>query len=198
MKKITFTAKGVTPLLMHKFNIEQLTNQNKIKEGTTGNNPNEWKTSIYHEGRRFLIPASNLHATISNGGKYIKAGRGTLVKVIPSAIRIPIQKFFINRELPDDLENLNFDNMTKDSSQPCYIDVRAVNNPATKGKNIRYRMALSPGWEAKIELEWNDTIVSRDQIEKTIISAGELVGILEARSLGYGRFNVEDFSVSDI
>jgi CRISPR/Cas system endoribonuclease Cas6 (RAMP superfamily) len=86
---------------------------------------------------------------------------------------------------------------TRDSTAPVYIDVRSVRNPATKGRNVRYRVAASTGWIVTFGVLWDKTIVNRQQMEAVAIDAGRLVGIGDGRSVGMGRFSVENFEVQD-
>ncbi len=87
--------------------------------------------------------------------------------------------------------------MPEDDELPVYLDVRSAVNPTTKGRNIRYRVALSPGWEVKFTIEWDKTIVPRNQMEAVCIDSGKLVGIGSGRRIGMGRYNVKSFEVQD-
>jgi hypothetical protein len=67
-------------------------------------------------------------------------------------------------------------------------------NPSTRARNVRYRLAASAGWEATFELQWDKTVVPRDQMKAVVIPAGTLVGLGDGRSVGYGRFAVKAFT----
>src|SRR5260221_193442 len=75
---------------------------------------------------------------------------------------------------------------SKDQSQPVYLDVRSVRNPNTKGRNVRYRVSMSIGWKTSFNLLWDKTVVSRGEMESAIINAGRLVGLADARAIGFG------------
>ena len=62
---------------------------------------------------------------------------------------------------------------------------------------MRYRIAASPGWKTTIHLLWDKTIASRAQMESILRDAGTLVGLADGRSLGFGRFEVVQFVVTD-
>lgn len=51
-------------------------------------------------------------------------------------------------------------------------------------------VALSPGWETEFEIIWDNTLVAAHQIEAVLHDAGMLVGLADARSIGFGRFEV--------
>lgn len=196
MKKCTFSVIGTKPFLYHKFNIEAITDTKKPKEGSSGNQPSEWKKTIWNEGKRLFVPGFYFLSAFTTAGKYVKIGRGTISKQVASAVTILDERVYFNRELPDELDNLDNNNISKDSSSPVYLDIRAVSNPNTKGKNIRYRLALSPGWEFEVAFMWDDSIISADQMKSTVEALGKLVGFSEGRTIGYGRFEITEWSVS--
>jgi hypothetical protein len=84
-----------------------------------------------------------------------------------------------------------------DDTLPVYLDVRSVKNPGTKARNVRYRVAASPGWSLSFTLLWDRTIVSREQMEAVVGDAGQLVGLADARSIGFGRFKVKSFEAAE-
>lgn len=183
---------GKKPFFFHKFNTEVLTQSQKPKEGTTGNNPNEWKSTVWSEEERLFIPDNYLFSSIVGGGKHVKVGRGTISKNLAGTVEITGARFyFSNRTLPKPIEEIEEGDISKDPSKDIYIDMRMVANPNTKGRNVRYRLALSPGWEVEASCEFDDSVISPDQMKTAIECAGKFVGIGDARAIGYGRFNIE-------
>lgn len=195
MKKARFIAKGTKPFLFHRFNIESLTNTKKPKDGTSGNNPSEWKDTVWSEGTKLFVPAFYMHSAITAGAKFVKIGRGTVSKHVSSALTIIDERIYFNRELTKPIEEMSNEDISTDSSQPIYLDIRGVSNPNTKGKNVRYRLALSKDWEIKVEIEWDDSIISKDQMKSSIEALGKLVGFSNGRTLGYGRFDLTEFTI---
>src|SRR5437868_8409266 len=80
-----------------------------------------------------------------------------------------------------------------DSDAPVYLDVQGVRNPSTKSRNIRYRVACSPGWGCAFTILFDKTVVDRNQMRAVLNDAGVLVGIADGRSIGFGRFEVLSF-----
>ncbi len=195
MKKATFDVIGTKIYLYNKFNIEVLTNTKKVKEGSAGNNHQEWKNGVWADGKRLFIPNYYFQSCIVKGGKYVKAGRGTISKNLASALEIPENKFYLNRELPKNIEDLSIEDLGTDSSREIYVDIRMVSNPNTKGKNARYRLALLPGWKTKVTILWDDTVCSKDQVFNAIEAAGKYEGVGDGRAIGYSRFMVENFEL---
>jgi hypothetical protein len=98
----------------------------------------------------------------------------------------------LNRFLPDSLDRIKTERFTQDKTAPVYLDVRSVKNPSTGARNIRSRVACSPGWELACEMVWDATIVSEAQMEAVLRDAGELVGLGDGRSrewVGLNKFH---------
>src|SRR5262249_38927174 len=96
----------------------------------------------------------------------------------------------IDRFLPEDP-------VPTDPEELVYIDIRSVRNPSTKGRNIRYRVAASTGWKTEFNIIWDKTVVSRSEMEAVLHDASNLTGLGDGRNIGFGRFDVECFDVSD-
>lgn len=92
---------------------------------------------------------------------------------------------------------LTVESPPNDLTAPVYLDICGVRNPATKARNVRYRVAASTGWKTFFTLLWDKTIVSRSEMEAVLIDAGRLVGLGDGRSVGYGRFEIEQTLVHD-
>ena len=196
MKSATFLMVGRKPFLYHKFNVETLTEIKKPKEGPAGNNPNEWKSTCWVDGKRLYIPSHYLLSCFVAGGKQVKVGRGTISKNLAGTLEVEGEKnYFENRELPKEIEDLSSEDLGMDSSRPVYIDCRMVSNPNTKGRNIRYRMAVKEGWKVSCKITWDDSIISPDQMRTAIEEAGKVVGLSDDRAIGGGRFEVVDYEL---
>lgn len=175
--------------MFHKFSVDVLS-KSKPKSGSTGNDPEEWKTTIWNEGKKLYLPGFYFFSSLKEGGKYIKVGRGTISNKLISCMRVKTEKCYLNRELPDELDKI--DMISTDPGQPIYLDVRGVKNPATKGRNVRYRLALKSGWECGVEIEFDDTVISKDDMKRCIEAAGKFSGLGDGRNIGYGRFEILD------
>jgi hypothetical protein len=107
--------------------------------------------------------------------------------MVVATLQVIDDRILVDRFLPDPL--------TTDPEQSVYLDVRSVKNPSTKGRNVRYRVAAAAGWKITFRIEWDKTIVSRNEIEAVIIDSGRLVGLGDGRSIGFGRFDVLAFEI---
>ncbi len=175
-------------MLFHAFKPEMLSGERKERSGSAGNDPEEWRKSYRatKEGVLYLIP-EQIFGVCREGAKYTKKGKGSIQKSVAATLQILDKQIVMNRTLVGD--------PTQDPEQEVYLDVRGVVNPATRGRNVRYRVATREGWEATFTLEFDPSIVDRNQMQAVLIDAGKLVGLGDARAIGYGRFEVVAFTV---
>lgn len=178
--------KGTKPLLIHVFKPEILSLKRKAPSGVAGNNPEEWKqTYTADKNGQLYVNPSYIFGTMREASKYTKQGISSIQKKVVATLQVLNNRIYFNRYLPE--------NITQDESEPVYLDVRSVRSPTTKARNIRYRVALSLGWETSFEIIWDNSIVSNGNIEAVLHDAGSLVGLGDGRSIGYGRFEVISF-----
>jgi hypothetical protein len=187
---------GTRSLLWHHFTVEALAAGRKERKGTAGNDPDEWKQTvmIMGENNQLYLDDMNIFACLREGAKHTRRNRSTLQSAVSATLQvtdpcIPIR----DRYLPDGLTAPP----PTDPTLPVYLDVRGVRNPVTKGRNVRYRVACSAGWECSFHLIWDKTILSREQVEAVTRDAGQLVGLGSGRSIGFGRFEIVQFRVEE-
>lgn len=187
--------RGTRPLLFHRFGPEALPLEKQERTGVAGNDPEEWrKTVLATSDSQLYVEPSYVFGCIRDGAKNIKKGRGSIMSMVASTLQVVDDRILIDRFLPD---GLNTPPPT-DPEAPVYLDVRGVRNPATKSRNVRYRVAASGGWTATFTLMWDKTVVDRNLMHSAVIDGGRLAGLGDGRTIGFGRFEVESFEVSDI
>jgi len=197
MKRISIEIQGLKPFLYNKFNIESVTSLTKVKTGKVGDDPESWKSSFFHNGSDLYVPGNYLFSALKKAAVFTKSGRGSIQNAWVSGVNIEDELIYFNRKIFDDWENMTLKDVTKDSSNPVYVDIRTVVNPTTKGKNVRYRLGLSAGWKLSFSILLDDTLVSVDHARKVIEDCGKFVGLSDARTLGFGRFIVNEFKAKD-
>ena len=179
-------------LLWNAFTPDAIPLQKQEKSGVAGNNPEEWrKTVLITEKRQLYLKPTYIFGCLRDGARYTKKGRGSLQPLITATLQIVDNQVLVDRFLPDEGK------LTYDPREPVHLDVRSAKNPATRARNVRYRVAAAPGWIITCTIEWDKTIVSRDEMKAVIIDAGRLVGIGDGRTIGFGRFTMEDFAVTE-
>lgn len=184
---------GIRPLLWHCFGPDALPLEKQEKAGVAGNNPEEWRKtfSATKEGQLYLDP-SYVFACIRDGAKYTKRGRGSIQSLVGATLQVVDDRILVDRFLPENIEAL-----VNQIDEPVYLDVRSVRNPATKARNVRYRVAASPDWNAAFTIQWDKTIVSRNELQASAIDAGKLSGLGDGRAIGFGRFEVVSFDIEE-
>jgi hypothetical protein len=183
--------KGKRQLLWHHFGEHALPLQKGEREGVPGNNPSEWqKTVLVTEKRQLYIQPQAVFGCVRDGAKFTRKGRTSIMPAVAATLQIGDDRVLIDRFLPRG-------EPPKDPRKPVYLDVRSVVNPSTSARNVRYRVAASPGWNCSFTLIWDRTVVSRSEMECAVRDAGRLVGLGDGRGLGMGRFDVLQFDVHE-
>jgi len=222
--RAAITIRGVRPLLQHRFTEASLPLEKQERTGVAGNDPEEWKKSaMVTETGQLFVDGSYIFSCLRNAAKYTKKGKGSIQTDVAATLQVLDDQILLDRFMPGypvfankegglqipriglyeagDLE-AKFDitkaeDPSRDTSAPVYLDVRSVRNPSTKGRNVRYRLAASPGWECTFKILWDKTLVNRAQMESVLNDAGVLVGLGDARAIGFGRFQTVSFEIEE-
>lgn len=196
MKTAKVGIKFTRPYWFHAFPIDAIGGGRKEKTGSAGNDPEEWKRTYRAtpDGDLYL-PSEQIFASLCNGGRHTKAGRGSIMKKVAATLQVVENQILLDRQLPSWATNGN-EPMVNEYVEPVYVDVRPVRNPSTRGGNIRYRLACSPGCRANFTILFDPTIVAEAQMHQVCIDAGALEGLGNGRSIGMGRFEVVSFEAA--
>lgn len=187
------TIQGVRPIFWHRFGPDALPLEKQERTGVAGHDPEEWKRTVtVTADNQLYVDSSYVFGCLRDGARYTKKGRGSIQTLVAATLQIVETFVLFDRHLPDGLNSL-----TTDPNAPVYLDIRGVRNPSTKARNVRYRVAASPGWSCTFTLQWDKTVVDRNQMQAVCIDAGKLVGIGNGRAIGMGRFEVISFEVSE-
>lgn len=191
------SVKGIRPLFWHVFGPESIPLEKKERTGVAGNDPEEWRKTVTHtkEGQLF-VPGSYVFGALRDGSKFTKKGKGSIQSMLTSTLQILDDRVLVDRHIPGFNGHLP-DTLPTDPDEPVYLDIRSVVNPSTRGRNVRYRVVASPGWNVSFSLQWDKTIVSRGEMEAVCRDAGQLCGLGNARKIGMGRFQVVSFEVAE-
>jgi hypothetical protein len=195
--------RGVRPLLIHHFGPDALPLEKQEKDGVAGNSPNEWRKTalVTKEGQLYLKP-SYAFATIRDAARHTKKGKGSIQPAVAATLQVVDDRILLDRFMPGFPNGHAFDigaaePPPTDPDAPVYLDIQGVRNPSTKSRNIRYRVAASPGWSCFFTILFDKTVVDRNQMRAVLNDAGVLVGIADGRSIGFGRFSVESLEVTE-
>lgn len=140
--------------------------------------------------RQLYILPTYIFGCLRNAAKFTKKGKGSIQADVSATLQVTDDIILVDRFVPDmPVHNAR--------TEPVYIDISSVKNPATKARNVRYRVAASSGWKLSFNLLWDKTIVNRTQMEAVVNDAGVLVGLGDGRSIGFGRFEMNSFQVAE-
>lgn len=183
--------RGTRPILFHAFTPDAISGGSggrKTRTGAAGNDPEEWKKTYRatKDGQLYLTP-EQICGVCREAARYTKRGRGSIQKMVAATLQVMDDKILLNRSMPAEI--------TQDPEQNVYIDVRGVVNPATRCRNVRYRVATNHGWETSFSIAYDPTVVSANEMKSVLIDAGKLCGLGDGRSIGYGRFSIVSFDV---
>jgi hypothetical protein len=183
---------GTRPLLWHHFGPDAIPLESKARTGKAGNDPEEWRKTVLatKDGQLYLEP-SYIFACLRAGAKQTRRGRGTMQATVGASLEVLEERVLVDRRLPA----VELDNLKQAKDKPVYLDVQSVRNPVTGARNIRYRVAASPGWKAAFTLRWDNTLVSREEMEHILHDSGRFAGLGDGRSIGFGRFEVRSVEV---
>ncbi len=189
MVRVRVSIRGTRPLLQHAFGPETIPLEKQEKEGVAGNDPGEWKRScmVTADGQLY-VRGDYVFSCLRDAAKHTKKGKGSLQAPLAATLQVEDTAILLNRWMPKE-----GDPKHNDFTAEVYVDVRGVRNPSTKGRNVRYRLAASPGWECTFTLCWDKTIVARPQMQAILNDASVLTGLGDGRAVGNGRFDVVAF-----
>lgn len=164
-KEVLVSIRGKTPLLMHSFPLEAIEAiEKKSKE-------EQAEIAAYRdpETKELYIPGINIQRALISGAVYSKGkGRSSLQKQAAACL-------FVNPE------------RVSLGTKHYIIDSRPVVVPATKGRIIRNRPKLDK-WECSFKLEFEDTLLTENQLRKIVDDTLEKVGLLDFRPEKKGPF----------
>jgi hypothetical protein len=177
MKKIKIEITGVSPLLQHRFPVEE--SEAKIKNKKSMQDDVE--RSLYrHPDGTIYQPAIHLICSLKKAGAKFKIpgqGKLTYKNLIGSGAIII---------WPDAIPHKH---------QSFEIDARPVVVPATRGRVVRKRPVFK-NWAFEFDLEYDEDEISSATLRELLDYAGKRVGIGDfrpERGGPFGRFMVSEF-----
>jgi hypothetical protein len=186
---------GFRPYFWHFFGPDAIPLERGERTGVAGNDPESWKKTVLFtqdKKRTLLVMPTQVFRCVRDGARHTKLGKGSLQSKVEATLQVTDTMIAFDRSLPEEK-----DLKINDYTSSVYIDQRGTKNPATKAKNVTYRVVASPPWTLTYHLMWDKTVVSREQMEAINIDAGMLEGLGNARKIGMGRFHITAFTVKD-
>ena len=165
MKSVNVTIRGKSPLLMHAYPmipIEALEKKSPEEQAELAAYRDPDTNALYLSG--IAVQRALIGAAVYSKGK----GRASLQKTAAACLLISPERIGLG-------------------TTTYVIDARAVVIPSTKGRVIRYRPRLDT-WEATFELEWDETLLTENQVRRIVDDMGQRVGLLDFRPEKKGPF----------
>lgn len=184
---------GTRPLLWNHLKPSESFGKRQERAGTAGNDPTEWQRNVLMtEDRQLYLLPNHIFGCLRDAARHTKRGKSNLMGSVASTLQVVERRILVDRIVPETPIK-----SSEELDDEVYILMSVVKNIATRSRNIRYRVAASPGWQCQFTLTWDKTIISRNEMEAIALDAGKLVGLADGRSIGYGRFHLIEFSISD-
>ena len=184
MKNLKVTWKGISPLIMHScqcvnplHSISKELKKYTSKKSKTDEDLEkiadlEWEAGAYwKDGLGLYMPGENVEATIQNGAKANKKGKGIEKYVEVSDLYIP---FYYG-------ENLTKEELIKSFE---YRDTRIMT--VMRSKILRTRPRFDQ-WNITFNLRYNEEKIDIETIMNAMEYAGQFVGLCDSRPK-YGKF----------
>lgn len=179
MKNIEVEITGISPLLQHRYPLED--SENRVKAKNKNQTEDDVEKALYRLADGTIYqPAIHFISSMKRAGaKYQIPGQGkaTYRTLIGSGTVLITPEAIPHRQ------------------QKYEIDVRPVVNPSTKGRVVRKRPCFS-NWSLRFTLEYDDLELSAAMIKELLEYAGRRIGIGDFRPEKggpFGRFMVTAF-----
>ena len=159
------TIEGISPLLMHAYPLQPIEGLDKKSS----------KEQAEHAAYRcpdtgeLFIPGVSVQRALVAGAAYSKGkGRASLAKPVAACVIIGSERLTLG-------------------TKEYVVDSRAVVIPSTKGRIVRHRPRLDK-WRASFDVDFDDTLLTADQLRRVVDDTGKNVGILDFRPEHKGPF----------
>ena len=165
IKSVKVTIKGQTPLLMHAFPMEPI----EAMEKKTKEEQAELAAYRDPDTKGLYVPGVAIQRGLIGAATYSKGkGRGSLQKAAAACLMVSPER------IPLGVDTYK-------------IDSRPVVVPATGGRIMRHRPRLDD-WKITFILEYDDTLLTEQQVRRIVDDMGQRVGLLDFRPEKKGPF----------
>ena len=142
MKIYEVEIEGISPLMQN--NIEnillEVSDRPKAGNALVGDK-DDWRRKVYYKpGYGVYIPSTYIEGALLKAAKEFKVtGRKRATEYVKSGVFVEneILPLYVDGKIIKDIDEINNGNPN------CYVDKRVVQNPNTKGRQIRYRQCIN-------------------------------------------------------
>ena len=163
--QIQVTIKGMSPLLQHAYPMVPIEALDKKKPGEQA----EHAAYRDPDTQSLYIPGIAIQRALVSGATFSKGkGRATLQKPVAACVLVTPERVDLG-------------------VKEYKIDSRPVVIPSTKGRVVRHRPRLDE-WEVTFTIEYDDTLLTEEQVRRVVDDTGSRVGLLDFRPEKKGPF----------
>lgn len=196
MDRYTLRVKGLTPLLMHR---NPMIDDEEVvlsggKKGDDRYPPDKWKSYLYLEGGRIVMPEANIKAAIEKAGAAISTGgRKSLKSAAVAGVYFddPFISLLVGEEArevsEEDIRSISGEfNAQKGAVRDLGFDIDVRPASIGKAKHVRCRPRFNLwSFEASFEVVLEELTAKR--LVELFARAGRLVGLCDWRPASPGR-----------
>lgn len=200
MDSLTVTLTGTRPMLMHNIRLadalnpytQRLADLQKDKKRKGADKLAvirevervEWEGGLYHTqtepGQKPdpgpYIPDGWIQRSLTEAARLTRDGKN-----VERGVQIRSARHRLEYDGPRDLDEMWRAGTFKDRRMVTVARARVP----------RVRPVFAEGWKARVEFLFNSAVVERASLVEWIEGAGLYIGLGDARSIGYGRFEVK-------
>jgi hypothetical protein len=176
MKTIKVKLKSDGPLLMHALPKEA---PREMRDTGKEFDPKEEVENALYKDRegKIYFPSKWIKGCLESAAKGVKKGTVNLRSKIIQAVSIYPPQIY-----PTKLSDYEIDQQ--------YVRIQ--------GRNLILRSRPRfDEWEIEFEINFDEEIISANDIKKLLERGGRFIGIGDGRKIGYGRFKIEKFEVKE-
>lgn len=167
MKKLKVKISGTSPLLLHRYPIEEDgKSKKKDKEYSAEEDANK---ALYKDEVGCYIPNTMLKACIKDAGKNFSKGKSSFKDVVLSSVFVEEPKLYLGKKTYDE------------------IDRRPV--VAQRSRVVRSRPKFT-NWSVEATIKLDDSRITVDKFKEIIVEAGVVKGIGDYRPSRGGEFGM--------
>jgi hypothetical protein len=176
MKTIKVKLKSDGPLLMHA--LPKGTEKEIRDTGKEFDPKEEVENALYRDKEgKIYFPSRWIKGCLENAAKGVRKGRVDLRSKVIQAVSIYPPQIY-----PTKLSDYEIDQQ--------YVRLQ--------GRNLILRSRPRfDEWEIKFEINFDEEIISANDIKKLLERGGRFIGIGDGRKIGYGRFKILEFKVEE-
>ncbi len=172
MQTVEVTIKGVAPLLMHRYPLEDQQEEKAKKRNKVYDPKEDAEKALYKNANGCFAPATWIESCLRDAGKGMAKGKGTYKSSMQSSVFVEPDEIPLGKETYDEIDR-----------RPVVIQRNRVVRSRPKFNN----------WQMSFKINFDETVIHKDVLKDILTEAGKTKGIGDYRPK-FGRFEVVEFN----